>query len=819
MKLTPIQSDFSVGELTPLMGSRSDSDVYGSALSVLTNMIPDAHGPAVGRDGMEWLVRVSGSVLGRIYIFEISNTEFWILLFDGTNMYSYNTSGTSNTVAWAQDGNGLAITTGNPAVAALNGTDIALHQNSKLRTYRFNGTDWAQVGNGLAIVGTTPALAALNGTDVAFYDIAFDELRTYRFNGTNWALVGTGLSIVIAVGVASLTALNGTDVAYFDSVNKELRTYRFDGANWALVGAGLAIATSSVSSLAALNGTDIALIDSNIEELRTYRFDGAVWAQVGNGLLIDFIGISALTALNGTDVALVDSSINELRTYRWDGTDWAQIITGLSIATVGNPAITALDGTSIAFIDSTNDELRTYETGSTGSISVPWAAADLEDLQFIPDPNGVRVTVVHPSNLPWEIFYDQDTSSIRAMVSNYASVPTNWAADKYPSCGCIYQSRLWLAFKTTVWATRNDNRNDFTQGTTAVDGFEFVRDQYGNVSWLQGENKLLMGTETGEYAISAQAGIVYIGDISVDRQSSYGSKGIQAKQLADKMAYITVDGRKCQAMSAIDNTSQYLSDDLSFLSEHITLNGIKDFVWQRHPNTIAWFTDLSGNFLCMTFNRSANKYGWGSCNTQGTIISLATGSINGETKLVALVTRNGADLDLEVFNPVARMDSYIAIAIGASTDVITGLTHLEGKTVKVKVDDWLHPDRTVSGGQITLQKEVANVTVYVGLGYSQILKTLHLDRGSVNGSGRSHLKKWKDIYVDLVDSGLPKINDQYPADRSIDTPMGTPSPLISDFIKVNDLDFTKPAYVEVKQEEPLPLIVSAIYGEISQDKS
>ena len=552
MKLTPIQSDFSVGELTPLMRSRTDSDVYASALDTLTNMIPDAHGPARGRDGMLWLARVNGSVLGRIYVFEISNTEFWILLFDGTKMYSFDHTGTPN-------------------------------------------------------------------------------------------------------GKASTT--------------------------------------------------------------------------------------------------------------------------------------------------------------------VPWAATDLPDLQFIPDPNGILVTIVHPSALPWEVKYYPATTDIYVTVSSYIDVPAAWAANEYPSCGCIYQSRLWLAFKTTVWTSRNDYRYKFTQGTTAVDGFEFVRDQYGNISWLEGEVKLLMGTETGEYAISSQGTVVYIGDISIDRQSSYGSKGIQAVQIADKMAYVTVDGKKCQSIAAVDNISPYLSDDLTLLSEQITFNGIKDFVWQRHPSTIAWFTDLVGNFLCMTYNRTANKFGWGSCDTQGTVLSLATGTLNGTTKLIALTTRNGSDLDLEIFDSTVPMDSYITVSIGASTNIVTGLDHLESQTVKVRVDGWLHPDRTVSGGEITLQREVENVTVYVGLGYTQLFKTLPLDKGSVNGSGRAHSKKWKDIFVDLISSGLPKINGQYPADRNIDTPMGTPSPLITGPIKVNDLGFSKPAYVEVKQTEPLPLVVSAIYGEISQDKA
>ena len=72
-----------------------------------------------------------------------------------------------------------------------------------------------------------PALAALNGTDVAFIDTSHDELRCYRFNGSTWSLALSGLNIS-GIGNPALAALNGTDVAFFDATNDELRTYHFN---------------------------------------------------------------------------------------------------------------------------------------------------------------------------------------------------------------------------------------------------------------------------------------------------------------------------------------------------------------------------------------------------------------------------------------------------------------------------------------------------------------------------------------------------------------------------------------------------------------
>jgi hypothetical protein len=257
-------------------------------------------------------------------------------------------------------GSGLSISTGIPALAALNGTDVAFIDatNDELRTYRFNGSTWSLVGSGLSIsTAGNPALTALNGTDVAFIDDTNDELRTYRFNGSTWSLVGSGLSISTA-GYASLTALNGTDVAFIDDTNDELRTYRFNGSTWSLVGSGLSI-SAGTTALAALNGTDVAFIDGTNDELRTYRFNGSTWSLVGSGLSISSTLFPDIAALNGTDVAFIDNGNNELRTYRFNGSTWSLVGSGLSIS-VSNPAISALNGTDVAFIDATNDELRTY---------------------------------------------------------------------------------------------------------------------------------------------------------------------------------------------------------------------------------------------------------------------------------------------------------------------------------------------------------------------------------------------------------------------------------------------------------------------------
>jgi len=280
-------------------------------------------------------------------------------------------------IDWSQLGNDLIVPTGTPAITALNGTDVAIIDNSTddLRTYRFNGTDWAKVGNDLPIpiaASGVPAITALSEIDIAFIDTDNKSLRTYRFDGTDWAQVGNDLPIAMTgFPRLAITALNGTDIAFIDSNNDDLRTYRFDGTDWAQVGNDSSIGPAGFPSITALNTTDIAFIDNDADDLRTYRFDGTDWAQLGNDLPIAGVTSPAITALSGKDIAFIDSNNDDLRTYRFDGTDWAQLGNDLPIATVGTPAITALSGKDIAFIDQTNNDLRTYRTYSEDPADIP----------------------------------------------------------------------------------------------------------------------------------------------------------------------------------------------------------------------------------------------------------------------------------------------------------------------------------------------------------------------------------------------------------------------------------------------------------------
>jgi len=82
---------------------------------------------------------------------------------------------------------------------------------------------------------------------------------------------------------------------------------------------------------------------------------------------------------------------------------------------------------------------------------------------------------------------------------------------------------------------------------------------------------------------------------------------------------------------------------------------------------------------------------------------------------------------------------------GALRTVITGLSYLEGATVKVLTDGSLHPDCLITGGQITLQWQAK--VVQIGLPQTCRLTTMPMDMQTQGGSIAGKTKRIIDLSI------------------------------------------------------------------------
>lgn len=75
-------------------------------------------------------------------------------------------------------------------------------------------------------------------------------------------------------------------------------------------------------------------------------------------------------------------------------------------------------------------------------------------------------------------------------------------------------------------------------------------------------------------------------------------------------------------------------------------------------------------------------------------------------------------------NDAFYVDSGVTIDTNISTDIVTGLDHLEQETVSILVDGKVHADKLVSGGQVTL--DYTGNKIHAGLSYESNIVTMPL---------------------------------------------------------------------------------------------
>ena len=153
------------------------------------------------------------------------------------------------------------------------------------------------------------------------------------------------------------------------------------------------------------------------------------------------------------------------------------------------------------------------------------------------------------------------------------------------------------------------------------------------------------------------------------------------------------------------------------------------------------------------------------------------------------------------------------------TTTISGLDHLEGETVSILADGATHATKTVSGGNITLDRSAQKV--HVGLNYDSILQTLRIEAGATQGVAQSKVKRINEVTVRLhkslgVEVGGDLDNMENIPFRSSAAIMGSPIDLFSGDKKIELRDdYNVDGHVFVRQTQPLPLTVLSIYPEVT----
>ena len=154
---------------------------------------------------------------------------------------------------------------------------------------------------------------------------------------------------------------------------------------------------------------------------------------------------------------------------------------------------------------------------------------------------------------------------------------------------------------------------------------------------------------------------------------------------------------------------------------------------------------------------------------------------------------------------------------GAPTTTFTGLGHLEGETVQICANGAYRGTAMVSSGSVSISTPAASLA-HIGLGYQSRLEPLPLEAGAQGGTAQTVMKKTTDCYVYLFETrgGELGINGDYERiqTRAPSNPVNEALPLYTGLHRVAGggvpLWWDREGGVVIRQTEPLPMTVLSL---------
>ncbi|MGY9059540.1 MAG: ubiquitin-activating E1 FCCH domain-containing protein [Candidatus Puniceispirillales bacterium] len=166
------------------------------------------------------------------------------------------------------------------------------------------------------------------------------------------------------------------------------------------------------------------------------------------------------------------------------------------------------------------------------------------------------------------------------------------------------------------------------------------------------------------------------------------------------------------------------------------------------------------------------------------------------------------------------LDSHLSYS-GVAVSSLSGLDHLEGETVSILADGATHATKTVASGAIALDRSATKVTV--GLPYSSVLQTMRIEAGAgqYEGTAQAKIKRISKVVLRLFETVGAKVGPSLDNLETVPfrTTSGAMDLPVSTFLAGDKEvefadDYNTDGFIFVKQEQPLPLTILALYPTI-----
>jgi hypothetical protein len=274
----------------------------------------------------------------------------------------------------------------------------------------------------------------------------------------------------------------------------------------------------------------------------------------------------------------------------------------------------------------------------------------------------------------------------------------------------------------------------------------------------------------------------------------------------------TINGNSVRYVERMATRQVNLLKDCFFVDAGSTFNG---------TNSTATTVTVTGGTSwgpdeVLTITASSNLFVWpGTTDVNDAIVLTDSTGASYRLKILATSSPTVATAKVDKVLPVALRATPTAVWAFAR-DTVSGLSHLEGKTVSILADGAVMPQVVVTGGVAVLER--ASVVVHVGLPYESDLQTLPVAL-NIDAFAQGRVKNVNQAWIRVFQSsGVfvgPDANKLTEVKQRTTEPYGSPPALKSDEVSVAMTPtWAQSGQIYIRQSDPLPLTIVGITTEI-----
>lgn len=476
-------------------------------------------------------------------------------------------------------------------------------------------------------------------------------------------------------------------------------------------------------------------------------------------------------------------------------------------------------------------------TTSGGAISTVSA---LSPAAGTPPSNGIIAGVVSmpgsTTSETWTITCTLSTTSRQewSVVGSVSGSPAAyWKPGSYPQTVAFFEQRLFFGgspqFPQHIWGSGAGDYLNMTVGNRDGDGviLQIAGNDFNGITHLVSARNLLALTTSTEFSVAGpnNFSISGISGNIVKDHTRNGSNRVRPLRIGREVIFLQRDGKKARAIGYSVTEDANVAPDITIFAEHLTREStFTGMAFAPNPDYIAWVVRSDGQMMSLTLERDFETQSWARHVTDGKFE--AVGTVPGEAasdvyvvvqrKINGVTRRFIEKLDYDLRDRVYT-DST-AIYEGTATTTVSGLSHLEGKTVTAIVKEnagdengVVHPDRVVTGGMIGFEYPVEFAAI--GLPFTTTLELLDPEFGDVTSPSAGRTKSVVDVVVRFQDTVNAKINGSVIPFRNIGDQMNSPVAEYTGDKRLKTLGWTSPNNIRITSDTPTPFSVLGVIVE------